>query len=246
MKNIIFVLSIISILVSCKQENQPNAQDIINKAIEVSGGIKYETSTISFDFRDKHYKAIRNNGIYQYERHFIDSINKIKDVLSNNGFQRFVNDELIEVADSMVPRYSRSVNSVHYFSVLPFGLNDSAVNKTLIGEVSINEETYYKIEVAFNQDGGGDDFEDVFIYWIKKKDFKVDYLAYSYEEDNNEIGFRLREAYNERYVNGIRFVDYNNYIPINKEADLLDLDKIFESNDLKLLSKIENKNITVK
>jgi len=246
MKNIIFVLSIVSILISCKQENQPNAQDIINKAIEVSGGIKYEKSTISFDFRDKHYKAIRNNGIYQYERHFIDSINKIKDVLSNNGFQRFVNDELIEVADSMVPRYSRSVNSVHYFSVLPFGLNDSAVNKTLIGEVSINEETYYKIEVAFNQDGGGDDFEDVFIYWIKKKDYKVDYLAYSYEEDNNEIGFRLREAYNERYVNGIRFVDYNNYIPINKEADLLDLDKIFESNDLKLLSKIENKNITVK
>ena len=246
MKNIIFVLSIISILVSCKQENQPNAQDIINKAIEVSGGIKYETSTISFDFRDKHYKAIRNNGIYQYERHFIDSINKIKDVLSNNGFQRFVNDELIEVADSMVPRYSRSVNSVHYFSVLPFGLNDSAVNKTLIGEVSIKEDTYYKIKVTFNQDKGGDDFEDVFIYWIKKKDFKVDYLAYSYEEDNNEIGFRLREAYNERYVNGIRFVDYNNYIPINKEADLLDLDKIFESNDLKLLSKIENKNIIVK
>lgn len=246
MKNIIFVLLIVSILVSCKQENQPNAQDVINKAIEVSGGIKYETSTISFDFRDKHYKAIRNNGIYQYERHFIDSINKIKDVLSNNGFQRFVNDELIEVADSMVPRYSRSVNSVHYFSVLPFGLNDSAVNKTLIGEVSIKEDTYYKIKVTFNQDKGGDDFEDVFIYWIKKKDFKVDYLAYSYEEDNNEIGFRLREAYNERYVNGIRFVDYNNYIPINKEADLLDLDKIFESNDLKLLSKIENKNIIVK
>jgi hypothetical protein len=56
---------------------------------------------------------------------------------------------------------------------------------------------------------------------------------------------RFREAYNECYVNGIRFVDYKNYKPINKDADLFDLDRLFENNELKLLSKIENKNIVV-
>lgn len=246
MKKLLFALSMFLILVFCKQETQPNAQDLIDRAIEVTGGNIIATSTISFDFRDKHYKAIRNNGMYQYERHFNDSVRKIKDVLSNDGFQRFVNNELIEVADSMVPRYSRSVNSVHYFSVLPFGLNDAAVNKTLLSEVSINGKAYHKIKITFNKDGGGDDFEDVFVYWIGKDDFKVDYLAYSYQENETEIGLRFREAYNERYIKGIRFVDYNNYKLINKDKDLFDLDRLFENDRLKLLSKIENKNIVVK
>ena len=246
MKKIIIVLSIAAILVSCKQENQPNAQDIINNAIEVSGGTKYEVSTISFDFRDKHYKAVRNNGMFELSREFKDSISVIKDVLSNKGFQRFVNDELIEVADSMAPRYSRSVNSVHYFSVLPFGLNDAAVNKTYLNEVTIKEKKYYKIKVTFNQDGGGKDFEDVFVYWINTENNKTEYIAYLYLENKAEIGLRFREAYNERFVNGIRFVDYNNYKPISKEAGLFDLDNLFENGGLKLLSKIENKNIYVK
>jgi hypothetical protein len=246
MKKIITFLFIIAILVSCKQENQPNAQDIINKAIEVSGGTNYEASTISFDFRDKHYKAIRNNGMFELSREFKDSINVIKDILSNNGFQRFISDELIEVADSMIPRYSSSVNSVHYFTVLPFGLNDSAVIKTLISEVSINEDTYYKIKVTFNQDGGGDDFEDVFVYWLNNKNYKLDYLAYLTYNRDRSIDLRFREAYNERFVNGIRFVDYNNYKPNDMSVDLLNLDAMFINNELKLLSKIENKNISVK
>ncbi|MCF6223448.1 MAG: deoxyribose-phosphate aldolase [Flavobacteriaceae bacterium] len=246
MKKLFLTFLISTILVSCKQEKQLNTQDIINSAIEVSGGAKFEVSTIAFDFRDKHYVAKRNNGMYQYERHFKGSTGIIKDVLSNDGFQRFVNDVLIKVADTMAPKYSRSVNSVHYFSVLPFGLNDVAVNKKLLSEVLINEKAYHKIKVTFNQEGGGDDFEDVFVYWIAKEGYKVNYLAYSYLEDNGELGLRFREAYNERFVNGIRFVDYNNYKPKNKEADLLDLDNLFENGKLKLLSKIENKNVVVK
>jgi len=246
MKKTILVFSIVAILVSCNQENKTNAQDIINKAIEVSGGTKYETSTISFDFRDKHYKAIRNNGVFELSREFKDSVNVIKDILSNNGFQRFVNDELVKVVDSMAPRYSSSVNSVHYFSVLPFGLNDSAVIKTFISEVSIKEDTYYKIKVTFNQDGGGDDFEDIFVYWLNAKNYKLDYLAYLTYNRDRSIDLRFREAYNERYVNGIRFVDYNNYKPNDMSVDLMNLDTMFKNNELKLLSKIENKNISVK
>ncbi len=243
MKKLITAFLLIAILVSCKQEKQVNAQDIINKAIEVSGGVKYEVSTISFDFRDKHYKAIRNNGMYQYERHFNDSINKIKDLLSNNEFQRFVNNELIEVADTMATRYSSSINSVHYFVALPYGLNDAAVNKTYLEDVKIKNKNYHKIKVTFSQDGGGEDFEDVFVYWINTKNFKIEYLAYSYLTEGG--GMRFREAYNERYVNEIRFVDYNNYKPKNKDIDLFDLDRLFEKGELKLLSKIENKNIEV-
>ena len=245
MKNLIYILTIFLALLSCKTERKQDAQSIIDKAIEVAGGKTFEASTISFDFREKHYQAIRSSGVFQFERQFEDSLGVIRDVLSNDGFKRFVDEKPFMVHDSMAAKYSRSVNSVHYFSVLPYGLNDEAVNKTLIGEVSINTKEYYKIKVHFNEDGGGDDFEDLFVYWIGKNDFKVDYMAYSYRDNETEFGSRFREAYNERYVEGIRFVDYKNYKPKSKDIDLTQLPQLFENGELELLSKIETENIAV-
>ncbi len=233
------------VVTACKPENVFNAQEIVDKTVEVSGGDKFNTSTISFDFRDIHYKAIRNNGLYQYERFIADSIGQIRDVLSNDGFKRYINEKEAIVVDSMAAKYTRSVNSVHYFSVLPFGLNDAAVIKEYLGEVTIKNKMYYKIKVTFSQEGGGDDYEDVFVYWIGKEDFKADYLAYSYMDSPTELGLRFREAYNERYVNNLRFVDYNNYKPEANITDLFMLDSLFDSGKLKLLSKIENVNIKV-
>ncbi|WP_347922086.1 DUF6503 family protein [Pontimicrobium sp. SW4] len=245
MKHILYSLVFVLVITSCKQEKLLTAQDIVDKTIEVSGGEKFKTSTILFDFRDIHYKAIRNNGIFQYERIINDSLGLIKDVLSNDGFKRYIDEKEVAVVDSMAAKYTRSVNSVHYFSVLPFGLNDAAVNKEYLGEVIIKDKNYYKIKVSFSQDGGGDDYEDVFVYWIGKEDFKVDYLAYSYMDSPTDLGLRFREAYNERYVNGLRFVDYNNYKPESEITDLFILDSLFNSGKLKLLSKIENVNIEV-
>jgi hypothetical protein len=169
----------------------------------------------------------------------------IFDVLTNEGFERHINDnEAVFIEDSMKVKYSASVNSVHYFSVLPYGLNDKAVNKTVLENVEIKEQDYYTVKVTFNQDGGGEDYEDVFLYWINAKTFEVDYLAYSYEEDDGR-GVRFREAYNERYIEEIRFVDYNNFKPENGSVVLSELPKLFETGQLKLLSKIELKNVSV-
>jgi len=247
MKRVV-LLSIIYgfMLFSCKerQASTLNVNEIINKSIEISGGEKFATSTIEFDFRDKHYKAIRNNGLYQFERHFNDSVFSIKDVISNKGFSRFVTDGLLEIPDSMVVKYSASVNSVHYFSILPYGLNDDAVIKTYLGEEIIKNDNYHKVQVTFMQDGGGEDFEDVFVYWINSRTFKADFLAYSYNEKDG-LGLRFREAYNERFVNGLRFVDYNNFKPEDKTVSVTELGSLFDTNQLKLLSKIDLKNVTV-
>lgn len=245
MKHLKYIVAICLLITSCKKETPLTAQDIVNKTIEVSGGEKYLNAEIDFDFRDMHYHSIREGGKFQYERQFKDSIGIIKDVLNNDGFNRFINDELAEIPDSMAVKYTSSVNSVHYFALLPYGLNDAAVNKTSLGEVTIKDKAFHKIKITFNQEGGGEDYEDVFVYWIDKDTFKVDYLAYSYIEDDG-VGTRFREAYNERIVNGLRFVDYNNYKTEDTSVDLLNLDKAFESDRLKLLSKIELENIVVK
>jgi hypothetical protein len=136
------------------------------------------------------------------------------------------------------------VNSVHYFSVLPYGLNDLAVKKTLLEAVLIKNKMYDTVKVTFNQDGGGEDFEDVFMYWINKETSKIDYLAYSYNEVDGK-GIRFREAYNERYVEGIRFVDYNNYKPKSTSISLINLPQLFKKGGLELLSKIELETITI-
>ncbi|MEZ4796775.1 MAG: DUF6503 family protein [Flavobacteriaceae bacterium] len=245
MRQILYLVAFSLVFISCNKKVSFTTQDIVNKTIEVSGGEKYLNAEIDFDFRDMHYHSFREGGKFQYERQFQDSIGIIKDVLSNDGFKRFINDELAEIPDSMAVKYTASVNSVHYFALLPYGLNDAAVNKSSLGEVTIKDKAYYKIKVTFNQDGGGEDYEDVFLYWVNKDTFKVEYLAYSYAEEDG-IGTRFREAYNERIVNGLRFVDYNNYKTEDTSVDLLSLDKAFESGSLKLLSKIELENIEVK
>jgi len=242
--NLVITFLIVVILSSCEKTKSSNpADEIIDRTIEVSGGHEFSNSTIDFDFRNRHYKAIRNNGLFQFEREFQDSLGTFKDVLTNSEYARFLNDKFYNVHDTMAVKYARSVNSVHYFSVLPFGLNDEAVNKTYLEKVDIKGQEYDKIKVTFSENGGGEDFEDVFVYYVNTETSKADYFSYVYYVDGG--GIRFREAYNDRYVNGIRFVDYKNYKPENEDADLLTLDILFEKDKLELLSKVELENITV-
>jgi hypothetical protein len=238
-------------LFSCKNEstsrndNLLSAEEIVNKAIEVSGGNAFSNSEIHFDFRDISYSAIRNNGLFRLERFFKNDLqDSIRDVLSNEGFKRYVNGNQIIVPDSLATLYAASVNSVHYFSVLPYGLNDEAVNKTLVGEEAIKDKLYYKIKVTFDENGGGEDHEDVFIYWININNFEMDYLAYSYNESEGK-GLRFREAYDIKYLKGLRFANYRNYKPKLDDTSLLNLDIAFKNDELDLVSIIELKNISV-
>ena len=242
------ILILLLLLFSCKNEKvvKPlSANEIINKSIAVSGGNSFSNSIIQFDFRAMNYKAERNNNSFELSRLQLKEGDTILDVFNNDGVYRTANSKLVMVNDSMSLKYKASVNSVHYFSVLPYGLNDKAVYKKLLGEEQIKTKNHYKIEVTFSADGGGEDYEDVFVYWIEKESFKLNYLAYSYNEDEG-VGMRFREAYNERYINNLRFVDYNNYKSKNELQLLRDLGNAFENNQLKLLSKIELENVEVK
>ncbi|MGG6231367.1 DUF6503 family protein [Tenacibaculum sp. SDUM215027] len=227
-------ISLLLLVVSCKPKF--TAQQIIDKSIEYSKLNEIGNATISFNFRKNYYKATRSNGTFELVRTIKNDSATIQDVLSNENFRRFVNDSLVELTEKDKNRYSNSVNSVHYFSVLPFGLNDKAVQKKLLEPVTIKGKEYYKIRVTFAEEGGGEDFDDVFIYWFAKDSFQVDYLAYKYH--TNGGGVRFRDVKEEKIVNGIRFVDYNNYKPLNKDIDFYTIDELYENGALKKLSEI--------
>jgi len=235
---------IICVAVSCHQtEKKISTQEIVDQSIEISGGKLHESSTISFEFRGKTYisKMDGNQKVLKRLTHN-DSI-QLFDILTGEKFQRFENDSLIMLPDSISRKYSNSVNSVHYFSKLPYGLNDPAVRKEFLGEIEINGKAYYKIKVTFEKEGGGDDFDDTYLYWFNQETLKADYLAYDFHVDGG--GMRFREAYNERYIGDIRFVDYYNSKPKNSNASLMQIDSLFIKDQLQLLSKIELKKITI-
>ena len=245
MNKTVGLLVLVLSFIACKQDKLPDANTIVNRSIEVSGGERFQHCTIAFDFRDRHYEAIRDKGYFLLTRTTINELDTIVDALNSYGdFERFINRKKFALHDSMAVKYKSSVNAVHYFSVLPYRLNDLAVNKTYLGKTMINDTEYHKIRVTFDEEGGGEDFDDVFVYWMNTETYKVDYIAYSYAESDG-IGYRFREAFNERYIEGIRFVDYNNYKPKTNVDGIEKLDALFLQGQLDLLSKIELKNILV-
>lgn len=240
----IFFLLIFVLFISCDQDQPKTAQQIIDATIEVSGVNKLSDAQLSFDFRDYAYKALRNKGAFSLSRMKSDSVGNIKDVLSNKGFQRFIDEKETVIPDSMAVKYSESVNSVHYFSVLPLGLNDAAVNKKRLEDVSINGKNYFKVEITFDQEGGGVDFEDVFVYWIDQEKFTIDYMAYLFHVNGG--GVRFREVSKEQIVEGIRFANYNNYKPLDPNIDVRTTDEAFKNSELKKVSEINLENLSVK
>ncbi|WP_068591640.1 DUF6503 family protein [Cochleicola gelatinilyticus] len=241
----VFFLVIMLCFWSCVEEEAPlTAEAIVKKSIEAQCNGNCDHATINFTFRKNKYTSIRDGGAYRLERIILDSISETKDVLSNKGFQRLINNEMQEVADTTAIKLGDAVNSVHYFAQVPFGLEAPAVRKKLLGKTKIKEQPYYEVEITFSEEGGGTDFDDVFIYWIHTKKFTVDYLAYKYAVNGG--GIRFREAYNERRIEQIRFVDYNNFKPESLTVSLQQLPKLFEKGELKLLSKIETEDISVR
>lgn len=238
----LFLLSLF--LVSCEENGErTKAQEIIDMTIEKAGGKKYERATVKFEFRSNIYKSTRNNGEFQLERQIGDSTGIYRDVVSNTGFQRFKGDSLVQLPDSLATRYGSSVNSVHYFAHLPYGLNDRAVNKELAGDAIIKGQPYYQLRITFQQEGGGTDHHDEFMYWIHKDKYTIDYLAYKFHV--NEGGIRFREAFNPRIIEGIRFVDYKNFTISDFNTKLENLDELYEKGKLRLLSTIKTENIEV-
>lgn len=240
---IFFQLLVVSLVVSACSY-QPTAEEILNNAIKAHGGNKTYNATVSFNFRDKHYVGVYKNGHYKLSRHFSDSLgNILVDKLTNSEFERSINDKVVALSDEWADKYSNSVNSVFYFFKLPFNLKDEAVILTYLGVASIENQNYYKLKVTFGEEGGGEDFDDVFVYWFNTETYTLDYLAYQYVTSGG--GKRFRKAFNQRAVNGWIVSDFINYKPKDLNVDIADYDVYYAEDGFKKLSKIINKNVEI-
>ncbi|WP_304236804.1 DUF6503 family protein [Jiulongibacter sediminis] len=238
MKQTIILIFLSITLWSCSSKED----QIIRQTISAHGGEAYKDIHVTFDFRGMHYDFTKNGGLYSYQRIQNDSLgNVISDILNNETFTRTINGEVQNLPDSIANKYSNSVNSVAYFFMLPDGLNDPAVNKELTGTVKIKGQSYHQLKVWFDEQGGGKDHQDIFMFWINEKTNLIDYLAYSYETSGG--GVRFREVIERHLVGEFTFQDYNNYGFEDAEYPLSDLPLALEDGSLPLLSEIRNENI---
>ncbi|KYG82719.1 hypothetical protein AWN68_13085 [Roseivirga echinicomitans] len=223
--------------------NEPTAQQILNSAIQKHGYKSSEALEIQFDFRGNHYNARISDKGDVYKRISHENGNELEDILTSNTYIRRVNQKEVKVIeDSLSNVLAGDTRSVVYFALLPYGTNREAMSKHLMPSIKIKDESYYKVEVTYGKNGGGKNFENIFVYWVNQNTHTIDYLAYSYYINGG--GVRFREAYNRREVNGVLFQDYINYT-IDSDFPAHELDYAFQTNQLREISRIDLENIQV-
>jgi hypothetical protein len=201
---------------------------------------------LTFELRDRRYRVLRDNGLFQYERSYADSTGEIHDVVNNDSLYRELNGERVNLDSTRSRSVYSGVNSTVYFALLPQPLGDAAVRSRYLGSSHIDGNDYHEIEVTFVQDGGGLDYQDRFVYWIRTDPPVVDYLAYYYYTDGG--GSRFRKAVNQRRVGGVLFADYENYsAPRPPEFNGIEYyDTLFLQDSLSLVSEIDLEDIAVR
>ena len=243
--SLFFAVLALLLMEGCTPTSDADPQGIVDRAMAAHGSENLDQAEVEFDFRDRHFVVTRDGGRFTYERTFTDSTGAdVRDVLTNDSLYREVDGERVELTEEERLSAETGVNSVVYFALLPYFLNDPAVEKRYLGEATIEGEPYDKVEVTFQEEGGGQDYQDRYVYWFHQDEHTMDYLAYSFEVNGG--GTRFRQAVNPRVVGGVRFADY-----LNGGADTLGTpihryDEMLAAGEIDPISEIELKNIDVR
>lgn len=218
------------------------AQEIVDRAIRLHGGDRFESSKVEFDFRGDHYEVWRDGGTFRYTRSYTDSSGYVVEAMTNDRFTRTVDGEPYEMTEREYLLYTEQVNANVYFTFLPHKLNDPAVIKKLLDPATIEDEPYNTVEITFEQEGGGRDWQDRFLFWFHEGDGTMDYFAYYYTPNGTS---RFRKLINERTIGGIVFADHLNYNADSLGYNLEPAPAAFEAGELPLTSEVILENIRV-
>lgn len=227
----------------------PSAAAVIDSARAAHRASVLEDAIVTFDFRGDDYRIRQEGGQFHYRRTYTDSLGRsVTEGLTNDALYRVVDGDTVSLSASERDDVETTVNSVTYFALLPEPLGDPAVQPTYSGRDTINGVPYHRVKVTFRQEGGGEDWQDVFMYWFRTETYTMDYLAYAFGlAPDEEPGTRFREAYNVRRIHGVRMADYRNYT-----VDTLSVDQLAQYPDLwargagRLVSRIELDSVQVR
>lgn len=227
----------------------PSAQAVVDSAIAAHGGEVLDRAVMTFDFRGDQYRIRQNGGRFHYRRTYTDSLGRaVREGITNDGLYRVVEGDTVELSSSEQSSVRTTVNSVRYFAMLPEPLEDPAVQPTYEGRDTLDGVPYHHIRVTFRKEGGGGDWQDVFMYWFRTDNYAMDYLSYAFglAPSDTDTGTRFREAYNVRRINGVRVADYMNYTSDTLATDRMHLyPGLWTQDALELVSRVEIDSVRV-
>jgi hypothetical protein len=250
------VLAALALLTGCQSADDapapdpPSAAAVVDSAVAAHGGTVLDRAVVQFRFRGDRYRIRQADGRFHFRRTYTDSLERtVHDGLTNDGPYRVVDGDTVALSDAERRAVRTTVNSVSYFALLPHPLQDPAVQPSYSGRDTIDGVPYHRLRVTFQQEGGGQDWEDVFFYWFRTDSYAMDYLAYAYGLGSEETdpGTRFREAYNVRRVNGARFADYRNYTADTlRPTQMAQYPTLRAQDALELVSRIEVDSVQVR
>ncbi len=130
-----------------------------------------------------------------------------------------------------------------YFCFLPFRLNDPSVLKQSLGLVGWNGRRLHKVKVTFRA-GTSTDAGDQYMYWFDPETARLEYLAYSY--DDNSGGLSFRRAVRHRRIGGLLFFDQENYGPDGPGLSVDAIDPAYVRDAMRHVSTVRLEGIRVR
>ena len=252
MRPILFVFAA-ALLLSCQSPqptDPPPAHAVLDSAVAAHSGAVLDRSVVTFTFRGDRYRLYHNDGRFDYRRSYSDSLGRrVHDGLTNEGTYRVIAGDTIALSDAEKTAIQTTVNSVAYFTLLPYPLQDAAVQPTYEARDTVKGTAYHRLRVTFRKEGGGQDWEDVFLYWFAADTYDMDYLAYAYGlgADDADPGTRFRTAYNARRISGVQFADYKNYTaPDLAPNHMQRYPSLWAQDSLRLVSRVAIDSIQVR
>lgn len=234
---------------ACGAGTVETAEDVVTAAIERHGGDRFDQVSIRWEFRSVPFGLDRDDGRFRYSRVMLDEQEiDILQVIGNDGTWIEVNGVPQELDASTRPTVESEINATVYLGFLPFRLDDAAVRMTDLGTAELEGRLYRKVEVSFEEDGGGRGWENRFVYWFRDGEWTLDYFAYA--EPTTPPTTRFRRAVNPREIGGLLIQDYENYAVDGPAAespdfDIADYDRLFEEGQVRLVSMVEFENVRV-
>ena len=218
---------------------------LLDRARSHHGAAVLDRAEVTFSFRGTPFVLRRDGGRFRYARTLTDDAGRtVEEVVDNEGAHRFVDGVAVPLDPAEAGRLATAVNSVAYFALLPAPLADPAVRARRLRPDRVGGEDYDRVEVTFAQAGGGADWEDRYVYWLRQSDGQIGHYAYTYEPtagdtSRTETGTRFRVPLGARRVGGVLFQDWRNLTAdsagtLERFGDLYDGGRTFRVSDVVL------------
>ena len=232
--------------VALGESSAPLRLAIVERSIEHHGGDLYRHSETALDLCSKsgcfQVVARVDGDRWAYTVTGKSGGSKRRVVSSHDALEVWRDGDTEAVPAEEEQRYRDWAMARVYFCFLPYRLGDPSVRQQDLGLVDWDGRQLHKVKVTF-EPGSSTDAGDEYLYWFDPETARLEYLAYSY--DDNGGGLRFRRAVNHRRVNGLLFFDQENHGANGPGLSVDDIDPDYVRDSMRHVSTVRLESIRV-